>query len=646
MNIRIFDIETNPLPNVTKIHCLSYFDLATNTFESFTDYEEIRRLFLEKDIIWVGHNIVRFDIPVLVKILGITTPKFVIDTLAISWYLYPERKKHGLEEWGVELGTEKPKIEDWSNLNIEEYIHRCEGDVKINYKLWCRQKRFLERIYQDEDNLEEFLKYLHFKLDCVRVQEQEGLAIDVPKITQLLSEWQPEKERREKELEDVMPQVARTKKKKYENTTTDLSGNLFTKGDLFFDTISENRPISKETILSKIVGWEDPNSSSHAQIKEWLYKLGWIPQNIKHERNKKTSEVKLIPQIKSKTDSGELCPSVKLLFEKEPKLAVLEGLFVLSHRITILKAFMKDQVDGIIYPSMAGLTNTLRLKHKTIVNLPAVSKDYGKDIRGCIIAKPGRILVGADLANIEDRTKRHYIYFYDPEYVETMNTPGYDAHLEIGVLAEFFTQEDADWYKWYEKQQSNSDKNFETTGERIFLPSLDEKARYVKMKGHRNKAKITNFSATYKVGAEALSRNANIPLKEAKKLLKIYWERNSAILDIEDDCLIREVGDTRWLQNPISKFWYSLRSDKDKFSTLNQGSAVFIFDMWIKEQRELGLIVPFQYHDEDLLDVLLGDLGDTRTKINLAMDRVNEKYPLNVSIGCSIQVGQNYADTH
>ncbi len=43
--------------------------------------------------------------------------------------------------------------------------------------------------------------------------------------------------------------------------------------------------------VTTVVGHKGPNSNSPLQIKEWLYSLGWIPENIQHKRDKKTNEV-------------------------------------------------------------------------------------------------------------------------------------------------------------------------------------------------------------------------------------------------------------------------------------------------------------------------------------------------------------------
>lgn len=617
MEVRVFDIETDfLLDKITKVHCFCYNN--GKEIVQVTDYEEIRRLFEEENVIWLGHNVVKFDIPALKKIVGIKEPEWLVDTLGVSWYLYPEEKRHGLEEWGEKLGIKKPEILDWSSDNIQAILHRCSEDVKINTALWQKFERTLNVMYT-ADKKEEFLRYLHFKLDCVREQEDIGLKLNIERCKESLEKWEIEKEQKIRELEEVMPKVPIYKKKQYPKAITNKDGSFSKQGELWFEILKEEGlPVENTLEVKRITGYKKPNANSHDQIKNWLYSLGWKPEHIKHVRDKATNKTKQIPQIASKQGGGDICNSVKKLFDQEPRLALLEGLTVVSHRISVLKAFLEDQVEGRIYPSMAGLTNTLRLKHKTVVNLPAIEKKYGQEVRELLVADEGSTLCGADLTNIEDRTKRHYIYKYDPKYVEDMNVPGYDAHLEIAVLAGFLTAEQAEAHK-------NGTENHRAV---------------------RNKSKITNFSATYKIGAEALARNANIKLAEAKKLLKIYWERNKAILLVEKECRIREAGGKRWLLNPISGFWYSLRNDKDKFSTLNQGTAVYCFDIWVGFVRKQGLKIALQYHDEILFNALQGLEKDTEQKIDKALELTNNKLQLNVPVGCSVQWGQDYASVH
>ena len=84
----IFDIETNGL-NPDKIHCLSYTRNG-ECFETLYKYDEMKKLVLSGEPL-LGHNIIRYDIPVLEKILNIKIKSRLYDTLPMSWVMNPTR---------------------------------------------------------------------------------------------------------------------------------------------------------------------------------------------------------------------------------------------------------------------------------------------------------------------------------------------------------------------------------------------------------------------------------------------------------------------------------------------------------------------------------------------------------------------------
>ena len=99
-----------------------------------------------------------------------------------------------------------------------------------------------------------------------------------------------------------------------------------------------------------------------------------------------------------------------------------------------------------------------------------------------------------------------------------------------------------------------------------------------------------------------------------------------------------------WLKNPVSGFYYSLRYEKDRFSTLNQGTGVYCFDTWVMFAKKLGVQVIGQFHDEV---VVVSDDPDSITeKLQKAIEMTNEKLKLNVPLGIDVQVGGTYADVH
>ena len=170
----VFDIECNGI-NPDTIHCI------------IANGEEVDKTFFENlssDSVLIGHNVVRYDIPVLERLLGIKIKAQLIDTLSLSWYLYPHLVRHGLEQWGERLGIAKPTITDWDNLTKEEYVHRCKEDVKINTKLWDTMKSKLSKIY--EGDYQPLVKYLSFKMKVARLQEVSKWKLDVDKAEKLL----------------------------------------------------------------------------------------------------------------------------------------------------------------------------------------------------------------------------------------------------------------------------------------------------------------------------------------------------------------------------------------------------------------------------------------------------------------------------
>jgi len=149
MNIVVLDSESDGLAyECTKLHVLSY-TRDGETYHSTDDYDDMRAVINSADLL-VAHNGIRHDMVVFNRILGIPMDyRKWVDTLALSWYLYPERNRHGLAEWGQDIGVTKPKVDDWQNLSFEEYAYRCEEDTKINWLLWKKMERRLEEIYEN-----------------------------------------------------------------------------------------------------------------------------------------------------------------------------------------------------------------------------------------------------------------------------------------------------------------------------------------------------------------------------------------------------------------------------------------------------------------------------------------------------------------
>ena len=53
------------------------------------------------------------------------------------------------------------------------------------------------------------------------------------------------------------------------------------------------------------------------------------------------------------------------------------------------------------------------------------------------------------MSSLEDTTKQHYMYFFDPEYVSNMRVSGFDPHIDVAVLAGLLSEEEKQFFSWY-----------------------------------------------------------------------------------------------------------------------------------------------------------------------------------------------------
>lgn len=642
--VYVIDAESNGLvPESTKIWCMGigWKNKDGNwVVKSTTNYDDMRNVLGNSENTIVCHNLIRFDVPLYEKHLGVKVKANLVDSLGLSWYLYPERGQgeHGLAVWGEHFGVPKPKIDDWDNLTVEEYCHRVEEDIKINIRLWVKQYEYLKKIYENPKDIVRIISYLNFKLTCLKIQEEDGILIDVEKCKNNLDFLQGIENEKKGLLEAAMPKIPIIKTVTKPKVMFKKDGSLSIAGNRWFEILEENNIARDfEGELNITTGFDEPNAGSPTQVKDWLMKLGWKPILFEDGRNGK------VPQVRDKEKM--LCKSVLALREVEPAIEHLEGLSVVTHRAGYLKGFLeKVDENGYAVAFAHGFTKTLRLKHaKPFVNLPKPTSPYGDLVRGVMIAPEDSILIGSDVSSLEDKMKQISIYPYDPEYVEDMNRPGWDAHLDIGIRSGMISQEESDFFRWYKKK----DKNREDLPE-IFKVYSDEELseQFEKISKKRAVAKTVNYACTYGAGVAKIAESSSLPQKDAKKLHGGYWERNWSVKKYAEDQAVKNVEGKSWIWNPITNFYYFLASEKDRFSACNQSAGVRVFDGYVYEMIKRGIRPIFQAHDEVLLRVKKEDVDSTTSALKEAINKVNEQYKFPVEIEIDIQTGMTYAEVH
>lgn len=586
---------------------------------------------LDKGYTLAMHNGILFDGEALKK-LGYTFDNPILDTLPLSWILNPERNRHGLAGYGDDYGVPKPAINDWVGLAQEEYNHRVMQDCRIQYRLTREQLRYLDVLYSyDKQQISSYLDYIMIKMEHLRCAQRTKWKFDVEGAKSLLYELESVRDDKLEELNHVMPNVAVLAVKKRPAKPFKKCGSLSATGLRWKALCDEHGwDFDTDEQYKVKVGETEANPGSSAQIKNWLYSLGWEPQTFKFIRNKDTGEIRQVPQITIPMSGGKVDPDIARLIESYPELSALEGLGLTKHRIGLVSGMLRDEVDGYLIARASGMTNTLRLKHGELVNLPSGRVQWGNEIRALLIVDEGYELLGSDLSSLEDRCKHHYQWKYDEEYVRAQMADDYDPHLYIAEAGFLLTPLQVAMHKSGEADHSKE----------------------------RSIAKNGNYACQYGAGIETLARTAKVSEEVAKIVHTAYHKVNWSIKSIAKDIKktnVKTIKGKSWLKNPINGFWYWLKADKDVFSTLCQGTGSYVFDMWVEAQRQafhslVGKEREFplvgQYHDEVILKT------DSRaqglwTKIVLdAIEKFNTTFNLNREMACDVQFGSTYADIH
>ena len=414
----LFDIETNGidfstgnwLGDVHTVYCMVVYDCDTGNISRFYDTDGLRELgtqgieqgikYLETADELIGHNIIQFDLPVLRKLYNFKPNGRVHDTLVTSRTLYPDRVGgHSLREWGERLGLNKADFNDFTAFS-DEMLRYCEQDVEVNALLY----RVLNQELKAGD-WEKALELEHKIADIIARQERFGFYFEREVAQKLVTEWEEEIGHLDRAVHLVI-------------------GNRVCPGGTIAKPYKINGEYARRTEqvastygidLSTIAGpfstfvYEPVNLESKAQQKDILLELGWKPK-----QTTKAGGPKLDDSIKEVGVVGEALSKRNVLSHRRSQV---QGLIDLADQ--------RSRVHGGANPCG---TNTGRMKHMRIVNLPRKSSPLGAEMRGLFAAPPGKILVGYDAASLELRILAHYIG--NPEYNEkiTSKDKSQDAH--------------------------------------------------------------------------------------------------------------------------------------------------------------------------------------------------------------------------
>lgn len=443
----VFDIEANGL-KPTDIWVVVCKDITTEKkyiFRNLTTNEEENKAFKEfssKVSLWIGHNILGYDVPCLIRLIdwdiGDVASK-TLDTLIVSKLVDYPRSGHSLEDYGEEFLISKNSFSDFTKYSIE-LEERCIIDVEINHKVYLKYKKYLS----DPIRKKSILMEHRFQLVCNEL-ENNGFAFNVKKAEELLSKVEASLADLDAAILESFPPRLKLIREIFPKETKYGTISLSSIPKSLRDNISDfsvNAPFCH-------CHWVDFNPSSHKQIIEILNEADWKPivktkthidterelNKLKNSRVRNT-ELDLRMQmlhtklnILRKTGWKVNEENLETLPAKAPASAktLSKRILLEARRRTLTEWLNLVQQDGRIHGRFYGIgawTHRMAHQNPNTANIPneldtaGQKKLYGKELRALWQAPKGRLLVGVDAEGIQLRIFAHYID--DKEFTQSL----------------------------------------------------------------------------------------------------------------------------------------------------------------------------------------------------------------------------------
>ena len=405
-----YDIETDGL-DATCIWVLIAQNLETGDVYKFSDHDNLHgsirdgvSLLANAELL-VGHNIIGFDNRVIDRLYGTElNSKRIHDTFVMSQVLrYKRKHRHGLAGWGEALGNSKGDYSDWSNYN-REMLKYCIQDVKVNVEVYNKLLEEYSKIYAKNPKIKMGLKVEH---DCAvfnaKVRDrgfyfltdkaEDTLSAMETRMREIAAIIEPKMGTRTVYI-DKEPRIPKFKKNgNYNSHTVKALSEFF------------NRQIGEDETHLMPAGTEFQRTKQEPielgsldLVKDWLLTQGWQPDE--YQKKKVGFEwVTMGPKLTSSSlrKMGEIGE-------------MIDDWTTIRNRASVVRGWLEKQKDGRLHGNMWTVgTPTFRCRHEVIVNLPAVSAAWGKELRELLAADPGMVIVGADSSGNQLRGLCHYV---------------------------------------------------------------------------------------------------------------------------------------------------------------------------------------------------------------------------------------------
>lgn len=408
----VFDIEADGLqPNVSKVWCLVAINPDTNEQFIYSDYDpdypslEEGLKFLSKARVLAGHNICGYDLPVLKQLFNWEPPSTTKcwDTWIMSQTTQYKRKhKHGLEGWGAFFSYPKLEFNDFSQYT-KEMLTYCIRDVELNVKVYNKLKEDALKLSKINPM---FLKGLEVEMEFSRIEadiRNKGWVFDLQKAYQVRDEIANRMAHIEQTMEPKigMRTLKLDKPDEFKEPKWRKDGCYAVQTAKYFgievERGKQDRPIEGNYCR---VEFAQASLGSLEIVKDYLYSIGWVPDEWNVER----INGKFVNKSPKLTES-----SLEPLGEDG---LMLSEYLSIRNRKSVLEGWIEqvEQGDGRLHGKVWTVgTPTFRCRHEVIANLPSVGTPYGEELRSLLTCEEGTTIVGADSAGNQMRGLCHYI---------------------------------------------------------------------------------------------------------------------------------------------------------------------------------------------------------------------------------------------
>ena len=406
----VYDIECNGL-QPDKIWCIVAYNLDSHLYYKFSDNNPALPsiadgcLLLERADLLVGHNIIGFDNRILDELQGTNlNDKRCHDTFVMSQVLrYKRKHRHGLAGWGEALGNSKWDFSEWDRYS-PEMLKYCIQDVKVNVDIYYALLEEYNKIYAKNPMIKKGLEIEHdtakfnatvrargWNFDVERARESQGRMLE--RMNEIEAYIEPQLGEKTVWIDKESKFPKYKKNGEYTSATAKALSDYHGYPIGVADTDNHLPGVAYKRSRNEPI-----RIGSTDLVKDWLLTKGWKPDE--YQRKKIGFEwVTMGPKLTSTSLS------------KMGKIGeMIDEYYTLRNRHSVIDGWLDKQVDGRLHGNMWTIgTPTFRARHEVIVNLPAVTAQWGLELREVFKADPGSVLVGADSSGNQLRGLCHYV---------------------------------------------------------------------------------------------------------------------------------------------------------------------------------------------------------------------------------------------